>query len=415
MKISVPIIIVLVQLFQVSTFAQTDTQWRGQNRTGHFQNENLLKSWPSVGPDLLLHVDDLPGSFSSVVVQDGVMYTAGTSGKEEILTAIDPDGTILWSTAYGDAWNRTFSYARCTPTIEGHYAYMISGLGDLACIDIRDGKLWWSVDGYSQYRGRHGTWGVAESPLIVDDKMIYTPCGDQTTMVAVDIKNGSSIWISESIGDQSSYASPMLMEYKGYKLILTITGNYVICVNAEDGEIFWKMKYSTLGRSSNDAVIHPVTPVAVGNEIFITSGYNHIGIMLQLGEDPRTVSVKWRSKDLDVHHGGVVVHEGFIYGANFTTIRNGNWVCLDWNTGRLQYEQEWKAKGSIILSDGMLICYEEKRGNLALVEATPEGFNIKSQFRIEHGVGPHWAHPSIYNGKMYIRHGKTIQVYQVGR
>lgn len=49
----------------------------------------------------------------------------------------------------------------------------------------------WSLDGYSQFKGSYGNWGVAESPLIVDEKMIYTPCGDQTTMVALDKATGN--------------------------------------------------------------------------------------------------------------------------------------------------------------------------------------------------------------------------------
>lgn len=196
---------------------------------------------------MLVHVDQLPKAHSSVVVQEEIMYTTGISAdEEEILTALISDGSILWSTVYGDAWSKTFPDARCTPTIEGNYAYMISGAGDLACVDIRDGKLWWSLDGFTRFEGRYGNWGVAESPLIVDNKMIYTPCGDKTSMVAVDKTNGSVLWMSESLQAQSAYVSPLLLERGGYKLIVTVTGNYVLCVNAEDGEIFWKLEYTSI-------------------------------------------------------------------------------------------------------------------------------------------------------------------------
>jgi len=60
----------------------------------------------------------------------------------------------------------------------------------------------------------------------------------------------------------------------------------------------------------------------------------------------------------------------------------GNWCCIDWNTGAPMYEKEWENKGSIIYADGMLYCYEERRGNVALVRATSEDFEIVSTFKI---------------------------------
>ena len=127
-------------------YTQSTTQWRGENRSGYFPSEGLLKQWPVGGPELLLHVDELPESYSSVVLYEGVIYTTGIVEEEEILTALSSDGTILWNTIYGDAWGKSYYAARCTPTIEDGYAYLISGSGDLACVDLSDGKLRWSLD-----------------------------------------------------------------------------------------------------------------------------------------------------------------------------------------------------------------------------------------------------------------------------
>jgi len=405
----------LIQFMGITLYSQLNTQWRGTDRTGQYPSENLLKEWPLEGPELLLHVDDLPSAYSSVVVQGGILYTTGISEeKKELLTAIGPHGDLLWSTVYGDAWSKSYRDARCTPTIEGNYAYVISGSGDLACIDIRQGEVVWSLDGYSQFQGRYGNWGVAESPLIVDEKMIYTPCGNQTTMVALDKATGTLLWASESIQDQSAYVSPLLLERGGYKLIVTVTGNYVICVNAADGEIFWKLEYASIDKPMMGEDINPVTPLAMGNEIFVTSGYNHTGLLLKMSDDYRSVSIKWKSSELDVHHGGVVLVDGYLYGSNYTSIRNGDWICLDWETGELQYSHGWNGKGQIIASEGLLICYDERKGKVALVTARPDQFEIISEFGIEYGSGPHWSHPSIYDDKLYLRHGKSLLVYEIG-
>ena len=101
----------------------------------------------------------------------------------------------------------------------------------------------------------------------------------------------------------------------------------------------------------------------------------------------------------------------YIYGANWLHNRMGNWTCIKWDTGELVYEKEWNNKGSIIFADGMLYCYDEKNGNIALVKADPKEFKIISSFKVPYGTGPHWAHPIIKDGILYVRHGTAIMAY----
>jgi outer membrane protein assembly factor BamB len=57
--------------------------------------------------------------------------------------------------------------------------------------------------------------------------------------------------------------------------------------------------------------------------------------------------------------------------------------------------------------------YEEKRGNIALVEPCTDSLKIVSTFKIENGTGLHWAHPSIYDNKLFIRHGDFLMIYDI--
>jgi hypothetical protein len=77
------------------------------------------------------------------------------------------------------------------------------------------------------------------------------------------------------------------------------------------------------------------------------------------------------------------------------------------------YEEEWVTKGSIVSADGMLYCYEERSGNLALVKPNPDEFEVISTFKIEKGSGPHWAHPYIADGKLLVRHGDVLMVFDI--
>ena len=50
---------------------------------------------------------------------------------------------------------------------------------------------------------------------------------------------------------------------------------------------------------------------------FFCHGYNINGVMLQLSDDLKSVSVVWRTDVLDTHHGGYVEVNGTIYGSNW--------------------------------------------------------------------------------------------------
>jgi outer membrane protein assembly factor BamB len=56
-------------------------------------------------------------------------------------------------------------------------------------------------------------------------------------------------------------------------------------------------------------------------------------------------------------------------GINWTSNTRGNWVCLDWDSGKVMYEAKWNGnKGSIIYADDMLYCYDENTDDVALVK-----------------------------------------------
>jgi hypothetical protein len=62
----------------------------------------------------------------------------------------------------------------------------------------------------------------------------------------------------------------------------------------------------------------------------------------------------------------------------------------------------------------MLYCYSE-RGDVALVKPDPGDFDVVSSFRIDKGSGPHWAHPVIRDGRLYVRHGEVLMVFDISR
>ena len=428
--------------------SQSTLSWRGENRDGIYNETGLLKSWPEEGPQQLWETLDLGKGYSSPMVVSNRLYITGMNedSDKEIFLAYSLDGKKIYETAYGTPWSGSYPETRTTPAIEGNKAYVISGSGEIVCINIEDGTIVWTVDGGTIFERKTGNWGTSECPLIFDNKVIFTPAGEQTTMVALNAQTGETVWKSQPLGDTGAYVSPILISYKGKRQIVGSTGNSVIGVNPETGNIEWTFneweapprERAPRDGAPRDSVrrdgapggapaggpprtppaggrsnIAPNTPLFKDGRIFFCHGYNIGAYMLQLNDDLSEVTLAWKNNDLDTHHGHYVLIDNLIYGSNWISNAQGNWCAVDWNTGETRYENQWgeNGKGSIIAADGMIYCYDERRGAVGLVKPNPEKFDVVSEFRITKGEGPHWAHPVINDGVMYIRHGSVLMAY----
>lgn len=399
--------------------AQNPQGWRGPDRNGVYPGTGLLKQWPAEGPQLLWETEDAGKGYSSPVIANDHVYITGMNEAEdkEIFSAYTLDGKKEYEITYGTPWLKTYPETRTTPTIVGTRAYVVSGIGEVVCIDTKSGDILWKVDGPTEFGVKTGTWGVSESPLVFDNKVIFSPGGDQTAIVALNAENGETIWKSEPLDEICNYASPLLINYNGKQQIIALTGKELIGVNPEDGEIKWR--FNDFGQNAEEhgwEKISPNTPVFSDGKLFVSNGYDMNSFLLQLNDDLNQASLLWRNTDLDTHLGGFVLVNGTVYGSNWINNNKGNWVAVDWNSGETKYMTDWgagKSKGAIITADNMLYCYDERRGYVGLVEASPEAFKVVSEFSITKGQGPHWSHPVIHNGVLYIRHGGALMAYQI--
>lgn len=399
-------------LFVVIAFAQP-TQWRGPQRDGKFTETGLLKKWPDAGPELLLKVEGIGKGYSSVIATDKYIFVSGMIDTLDYLSCITPEGQIKWKVSYGRSWTKSFPETRSTPTIENDRIYIISGTGELVCLNVNDGAIRWKVNVDKDYHSEWHIWGVSESPLIVDDKVICSPGGQTTSVVAFDKMTGKLIWQSASVGGPRCYISPIIYEYKQFKYILAATGTNLIALEPATGKVVWTFKYWDGTKWDQPGLIWANTPVVKGRDIFLSMGYDYRNVMLEMSEDGTSVKEKWSNAILDNHHHGLIELDGYIYGSNWISNSKGKWVCMDWNSGEVKYETDWLTKGALVYADGLFYILEEKAGTVALVKPNPESFEVVSSFKLQGGTGPFWSHPFIANGKLYLRHGEVLFVYNI--
>lgn len=390
-------------------------QFRGPNRNGKSAETGLLKKWPEGGPELLWSVEGLGMGFASVAVAKGFIYTTGLIGSDAVLFAYDLNGKLQWKQSYGPEWTGAHKGARTTPTVDDDRLYVMSGMGIISCFNAGTGAKKWQVDTLKRFQGQNIKWGIAESVLIEGEKVICTPGGKDATVVALDKMTGETIWTTNGLSETSAYCCPVIIERDGERLLATMVQKSIVLIDPENGKVLCRIPH--IGKH----FISAVSPVYKDGYIYGTTGYGIGGGMYELSTDAAGYTQKWSDKNLDCHHGGVLLLDGNIHGSNHIGKGNkGSWICLELATGEVKYEDKLVGKGSVIFADGMLYCYGEK-GTVALVRVAPPegvphgtaGYEMVSSFEVTKGTDEHWAHPAISDGRLYIRHGDALMAYDI--
>ncbi|OHB72826.1 MAG: hypothetical protein A2V70_01350 [Planctomycetes bacterium RBG_13_63_9] len=338
----------------------------------------------------------------------GLIYTAGNLGDRTVISAIYLDGRIRWQKPNGKAWTGDVEGTRGTPTIDGDRVYHESPLGRIVCLGAESGEPIWDRNILDEFDGENIQWALAESLLVDGDRVICCPGGKKASVAALDKMTGKTVWTTPSTGEKTSYASATLAEYQGLRMILTMNAKALIGVSADTGDLLFRHEHIT------EYDVNALQPIFHDGHVFISSGYGSGSELLKLGRSGGKVTVKkvWESKQLDNHHGGVILLDGYLYGACHNN-NNAKWVCLDWKTGELKYAERGVGKGSVTCAEGMLYVLSEKE-QVGLVKATPTGHDVISQFKIPPGgEGPSWAHPVVCGGRLYLRYADRLFAYNV--
>jgi len=387
--------------------------WRGPGRSGIYNETGLLKSWPASGPALIWEAEGIGPGYSSATVTNDAVYITGIRGDKDVLTAFTQDGKKKWDVEYGTMSKVESSpESRCTPTFSDGKIFVVSGSGELSCISP-DGKTLWYVDYYKKYQSAVPRFGISESPLVVDKKVIVTPGGNIAAMVAFNVDNGNVVWETPSLNEGGQYVNPLLVEDKGMKVIVTLNPTYIFGVNAANGKLLWKFNMRSFNADPSRGTNFIHTPIYRDGYIFMANGYGQTAAKIKISFDGKDPELVWKNPEINPHVGGMVLVGNYIYSSTHDNNAKGRWICVDWTTGKTMWITDWNNKGSIIANDGLIYIYEEKSGNVALVRPNSAKLDIISSFRVTKGAGPYWAHPVINKGRLFLRHGDYLAVYNL--
>lgn len=377
--------------------------FRGKGRTGVYSEKPILTQWPD-GRLSMLWKQPVGGGYASFVVAGGVAFTIEQRRAQEVVAAYDvATGRELWT----HSWNADFREAmggdgpRATPVWHDGKIYAQGAEGELRCLDAKTGQLLWRKNILEDNGAQNLQWGMANSPLIVDEKVVVTPGGSAgRSVVAYHKDTGARIW--QSLDDKAAYTSPMLVTLGGQRHILVVTASRAVGLKPEDGSLLWEYPWTT----AYD--VNAAQPVVVGpNRFFISAGYGHGAAVVELVPKGSKFEAKtiWSNIRMKNKFNASVLHDGYIYGLD-----EGILACVEVASG----EQKWKAGrygyGQLVLASGHLVVITET-GDLVLVKATPERHEELARFSAISGKT--WNHPAISNGILLVRNTTEMAAFRI--
>ncbi len=399
---SLKLLAVIVGLSIVaSAFAADWPHWRGPDRTGIAPDTGINKDWNNNPPEELWRIPMHDDGYAGPSVADGKLFVIDHEGAQDVVRAIDVEtGENVWEFRYNDLEKPNYGFSRSTPVYDDGRLYTVSYRGNVACLDADTGEILWGVNMPGKFSGRVPRWGYAMSALIDGDRLILVAGGENACVVALNKLTGDVIWMGGG-SDIPGYATPVKTTPQGVTQYVVFTGKSIIGVEAESGQLLWRIPWET------PYDVNAATPIVLGDRVFITSGYGRGCALIAVEQDG--ARILWENTNMCAHFSTPVYYSGHLFGT--ADERNRDLVCLDPVSGELRWSQPGFERGAAVGVDGVILALSGNQGFLAMIEATPDGYNELGRFT---PLGDQsWTAPIIADGKLFIRNKEALACFDV--
>ncbi len=390
-------------------------QWRGPNRDAVSTDAGLLTEWPGDGPRLVWTAKGLGRGMSGVSVVDGRILTMGNRNDEGVclIALAAKNGEEIWSAPLQASGDPTG-----TPTIDGAHVFAITYSGALVCAETETGRVIWQKDLVADFGGRVPQWGYSESPLVDGNVLVCTPGAEQALVVALDKSTGETVWktatppaMRDGGHGGAGYSSIVIGQGAGIRQYVQLFGNGVLGIATADGSPLWGYN-----RVANGVANIP-TPIIHEDYVFVSTGYGAGTALLRLEATASGVKANevyfHAGNEMQNHHGGMVLVDGHVYFGHGHG--QGLPMCVELLSGRIAWgpvRGPGTDSAAVVYADGHLY-FRYQNAVMALIEATPEEYRLKSSFRLPSHLDNSWPHPVIADGRLYLRDQDVLLCYDL--
>ena len=369
--------------------------WRGPERT----NVSTETEWTSFGADAPLWRAKLGRGYSSPMVAAGRVFAVGyhasdedpNVGHDEVVCFDAVTGERRWSVRYPSLAfaNEHRGGVIGSPAVAGETLLVATRGGELRALDVATGETHWMVDVAERHGVSPRRYGFASSPYVEDGLVVVC----MASAVAFDLVSGETVWVSEDLDANFSTVARMDLpgEHEGDSArpcYAAFGGKGLFVLDATSGETLRTFVF----RKSRHAV-EGATPVVIGTDVFVSTGYDQGGALVDMAADPPVE--RWRSRRMRTKLAGATLYEGCLYGHDESML-----ACIGLD-GKLRWRERGLGQGALMIAgDRMLFTTSE--GELVVANATESGYEeISRRPVIDEGV--FWAAPVLVNGLVYMR------------
>lgn len=378
--------------------------FRGPHQNGEYDGRPILTNWPDTGLKLLWH-QPCGGGYSSFALADDRAFTLEQRRDYEVLAAYDlATGRELWT----NGWTAKFTEyhsdegPRSTPAYDDGKVYALGATGEFCCVNATNGTVVWSKNIMTENKAALPDYGLAASPLIVDEKIILQPDAYHgKSVVCYDKRDGKILW--HALDLPMGYATPMLETIGGERQVIVCGRPDVIGLRLDDGAERWRIHWPIINHE------RPITqPLMLNtNSLMLSAAYmtGSGAYEIDRSGDAYETHELWRTKSLKAKFASAVFWQGYIYGLDEDIL-----ACVDAQTGERKWKDGRYGYGQLLLASGHLIVLCAN-GDLALVKATPEKLTEIARFPALHGKS--WNAPAIGDGRILLRNGAEMACYEI--
>jgi outer membrane protein assembly factor BamB len=372
--------------------------FRGPQRDSTVHGVRIKTDW-SAAPPVQLWRRPVGPAWSSFAVYNGRLYTQEQRGEEEIVACHDlSTGKPVWK--HSDRARFYESNAgpgpRATPTLSNGRVYTQGATGIVNVLDAATGAVVWTRNAVNDTGAKVPGWGIAGSPLVVNDLVIVAASGN---LVAYDLASGKPRWQGPTGG--SGYSSPQLVTINGVQQVVLLNSNGAISVSPADGKVLWEHKWEGV------PIVQP--GVAPNGDLLLSvsesSGLRRLAVAQ--GSAGWTVQERWTTEDMNPWFNDFVVHNGHAYGFNGSSL-----VCVNLEDGKLKWKGKRYGFGQLILlpeQEVLLIMSEQ--GELALAKAASDQFTELGHFPALEGKT--WNHPVLVGDVLLVRNDHEMAAFRL--
>ena len=386
-------------------------QWRGPNRDNVSTDTGLLKEWPKNGPTLELRVSGLGEGISPVSIAGGRVFALCNYGGTEYVRAMEErSGEPLWTSVLGATLRQSPMMRWLTQrpvTLDGERLYEMSLLGELACFRASDGEELWRRNYLKDFSGEHGVFGFSDCPVVDGDKLLCSPGGANSTILALDTKTGEVVWTcAVPNAGKAAYGNGIVMTVDSQHQFVASFENLVVGVATDSGKLLWQID----GAVKNFR--HPHTPLVQDRFVTIVNGFSVDLKRLELQSADEVPAVKELYSTNMTNIVAQYQDDTLVIGDRVYEPNYGVFSCLDINTGAMVWRKRMGPTATMTFADGRF--YFHSDGSMSLVETTATEANQISEFSLPNSqpsLGT--TTPIVTGGRLYVREDDNLYCYDV--